>query len=183
MRPGSIAGHDQIKEQKKKEILETIPEYATLASVAKKVGITYRSLCLWRNEDPKFFEDCEEAITERDAVLEETLRDWAIKGKTRTQYDKDGNITTEINEPCERILLAAVQAANPEKYNPIKRQQFLDGQGNPTNPIQPILVVPSMIDHDQWLQHADAQRERAVVSEQKQMIALGEMKENEQQAS
>lgn len=161
--------NDQWREETKARILELIPEYSTFKLVCLEVGIAQKTFFEWRNNDKQFDLDVREAREERIGKLEQALEDWALNGKVTKRYDpKSGELVSEIVEPCERLLIAALAANRPEKYG-----SKPEGDGIA---VVPMVVVPATMDHSNWAQMAIAQQQRSEIIEAEALEKLGEKK-------
>lgn len=118
----------------KREFLELLRTTCNVSTSSQLIGFSRRTLYNWRNDDPEFAEDWDEAVDDAIDALELEARRRAMAGVEKPIMYK-GEEVARVREYSDRLMEFLLTAHRPEKYRQRLSAELTGRGGGPIKTI------------------------------------------------
>lgn len=101
--------------RKRPAFLDALAAGATIADAARLAGLGYRTVYDWRNKDPEFATEWEEAYRQGGDVLAAEAHRRAVTG-VEEPIHYQGNVIGYVTRYSDTLLMMLLKAHDPERY-------------------------------------------------------------------
>ena len=115
MKPGARPYAPKDSPEVRAKVLDNLREGMTLKDAAERAGIARRTVCQWREDDPEFRKQIEEAYDEGTDVIERAALKRAVDGVEQNYY-KDGVLVNTKIEYSDTLTALLLKGRRPERY-------------------------------------------------------------------
>lgn len=128
----------------KARFLELYPHIGSIKKTTEMLGMAYRTFFHWRECDPEFAHNFEEAEEFALGVLEDEALRRAVYGTQKPVY-QGGKLAGYTTEYSDTLLIVLLKARAPFKYQDRFAGQLTGANGQPLIPEQKVIHVHSNI--------------------------------------
>lgn len=136
MKPGARQYAPKDSPEVRAKFLDQLREGLTVKDAAAAVGIPRRTIAFWREEDPEFAKQWEEAYDEGTDVLEREAQRRAVEGVEKPVY-QGGVLVGHVQEYSDTLMNILLQGRRPNKY----RKSSVELSGPNGGPIQATMEI------------------------------------------